>query len=123
MNQSKNLIPIACVRVEDAISPEVKNRHREIWGIVERSALGIDELEAGYAIRFRFEDTLFLSLAELVTYERLCCPFLHFGLELKPDDEEVNLRLTGGDGVKEYLSMELAPLMTPNKSLGRSVEA
>jgi len=123
MNQSKNLIPIACVRVEDAIAPEVKNRHREIWGIVERSALGIDELEAGYAIRFPLEDTLFLNLAELITYERLCCPFLHFALELKPDDEQVNLRFSGGDGVKEYLSMELAPLMKRNKFLGRSVEA
>ena len=123
MNQSKNLIPIACARVEDAIAPEVKNRHREIWGIVERSALGIDELETGYAIRFPLEDILFLSLAELITYERLCCPFLHFALELKPDDEEVNLRFTGGVGVKEYLSMELAPLMKLNKFLGRSVEA
>lgn len=123
MNQSKNLIPIACVRVEDAIGPEGKNRHQEIWGIVERSALGIDELEAGYAIRFPLEDTLFLDLAELITYERLCCPFLQFALELKPDDEEVNLRLSGGDGVKEYLSMELAPLMKRNKILERSVEA
>ena len=116
MNQPSNDIPIACVRVEDAIAPEVKNRHREIWGIVESSALGIDELEAGYAIRFPVDDALFLNLAELITYERLCCPFLDFVLELKPDDEEVNLQFTGGDGVKEFLSMELAALEKQNRS-------
>jgi len=111
MNQSKNFIPIACVRVENAVAPEVKDRHREIWGIVERRALGIDELEAGYAIRFPMEDTLFLNLAELITYERLCCPFLKFDLELKSGAEEVSLRFTGGDDVKQYLITELAPLM------------
>ena len=98
---------------KDAASaaPEVKDRHREIWEIVERRARGIDELEAGYAIRFPLEDTLFLNLAELITYERLCCPFLQFDLELKSGAEEVSLRFTGGDGVKEYLITELAPLM------------
>lgn len=111
MNQSESFIPIACVRVEGAVAQEMKARHREIWGIVESRALGIDELEAGYVIRFPMEDSLFLNLAELITYERLCCPFLQFDLELKPNAEEVSLRFTGGEGVKEYLISELVPLM------------
>lgn len=102
--------PIACVRVEGGFTPEVKNRRQEIWGRMERRALGIDELKTGYAIRFPLEDSLFLDLAEFVTYERHCCPFHHFSLELEPDAEEVRLRLTGSGDVKEFLSMELAPL-------------
>ena len=102
--------PIACVRVEGGFTPEVKTRRQEIWGRMERRALGIDELKTGYAIRFPLEDSLFLDLAEFVTYERHCCPFLHFALELEPDDEEVRLRLTGSGGAKEFLSAELAPL-------------
>lgn len=102
--------PIACVRVEGGFTPEVKNRRQEIWGRMQRGALGIDELKTGYAVRFPLEVPLFLDLAEFVTYERHCCPFLHFSLELAPDAEEVRLRLTGSGDVKEFLSTELAPL-------------
>ena len=117
MNQLSNDIPIACVRVEGVLTPEVKQRQHVLWRTVERRALAIDELETGYAIRFAWEDSLFLNLAELITYERHCCPFLEFALELKPDAEEVNMRLTGGNGVKEFLKMELAALVNHNKSL------
>ena len=116
MNQPSNDPPIACVRVEGVLTPEVKNRHQELWGMVESRALEIDELASGYAIRFPLEDSLFLNLAELISYERLCCPFLHFALELKPDAEEVTMRFTGGNGVKEFLSMELAPLVKQSRS-------
>ena len=61
-------------------------------------------------------EELFLDLAEFITTERLCCPFLHFALELDPDAEEVRLRLTGSEGVKEFLSMELAPFEKQNRS-------
>ena len=111
MNQPSSNIPIACVRLEGVFTPEVNKRRQEIWGTMESRTIGIDELETGYTMRFPLEDSLFLNLAEFITTERLCCPFLQFDLELKPGAEEVSLRFTGGDGVKEYLITELAPLM------------
>lgn len=36
-----------------------------------------------------------------------CCPFLGFTLELLPDDGPLTLRLTGPDGVREFLAAEL----------------
>ena len=115
MNQPSSNIPIACVRLEGVFTPEVNKRRQEIWGTMESKTIGIDELETGYAMRFPLEDSLFLNLAEFITTERLCCPFLHFALELKPGAEEVNLQLTGSDGVKDFLSMELAPLGKQNR--------
>ncbi len=108
MNQNSAATPIACQRLEDVFSPETRKRHAEIWTKMEREMLGVDELEAGYAFRFPMEDALFQELAEFITYERHCCPFFHFALEMEPGAEHVSLRLTGGEGVKDFLTIELA---------------
>ena len=116
MNQPLNEIPIACVREAGDLTPEARKRGEEIWETIASRALGIEELETGYAIRFKLNDGLFLDLAELITYERHCCPFLEFALELKPDSEEMSLRLNGSKEAKEFLSMELAALKKINRS-------
>ena len=100
--------PIACQRLEGLFSPEKKRRHAEIWTVIEGVIQRIDELEAGYAFSFPMGDALFQELAEFITYERLCCPFFHFALEIEPGAEHVRLRLTGGEGVKDFLTIELA---------------
>ncbi|MBA2392489.1 MAG: hypothetical protein H0V70_07050 [Ktedonobacteraceae bacterium] len=38
-----------------------------------------------------------------IANERLCCPFLHFTVEIEPHGGPFWLRLTGGEGVKEYI--------------------
>ena len=108
MNQNSAATPIACQRLEDVFSPETRKRHAEIWTKIEGVIQGIDELEAGYAFSFPMEDALFQELAEFITYERHCCPFFHFALEMEPGAEQMRLRLTGGEGVKDFLSSELA---------------
>ena len=108
MNQNSADTPIACQRLEGLFSPEIKKRPAEIWTKIEGVIQRIDELEAGYAFIFPMEDALFQYLAEFITYERLCCPFFHFALEMEPGAEHVRLRLTGGEGVKDFLTIELA---------------
>ena len=108
MNQNSADTPTACQRLEGLFSPEKKRRHAEIWTKIERVIQRIDELEAGYAFSFPMEDALFQELAEFITYERHCCPFFHFALEMEPGAEIVRLRLTGGEGVKDFLTQELA---------------
>ncbi len=65
------------------------------------------ELPDGYAVRFKSDPALFLQVAEWITLERRCCPFLAFGLDW-PQGEALRLRLTGEPGVKEYLTGALA---------------
>ena len=52
------------------------------------------------------------AVVRFVSGERLCCPFLGFTLELAPDHGPLWLRVTGPDGAKAILRVELQ-LPTP----------
>lgn len=62
-----------------------------------------EELPDGYRWRFPAEPSLLLTLAEFISLERLCCPFFAFDLELEADGGPLWLRLTGREGVKDFL--------------------
>jgi hypothetical protein len=47
-----------------------------------------------------------LKIAEFVSNERLCCPFLEFTLNVIADEEPVSLSLTGPAGTQEFLRAE-----------------
>jgi hypothetical protein len=63
-------------------------------------------LEDGYAFRLHADATTILDIAEFITIERLCCPFLNFELEVGPSGSPLWLRLTGRAGVKEFIEAE-----------------
>jgi hypothetical protein len=44
--------------------------------------------------------------ARWASYERRCCPFFVFELELGPDEGPLWLRVTGGPGIKEFIWSE-----------------
>jgi len=67
----------------------------------------IRELAEGYAARLRPDPALFRQVAEWITLERRCCPFLGLGLNWSEGDA-VWLSLTGGPGVKAFLAGMLA---------------
>jgi len=46
-------------------------------------------------------------VAEWITLERRCCPFLDLGLDWSASNR-VSLTLTGGPGVKTFLAEQLA---------------
>lgn len=50
---------------------------------------------------------LFRQVAEWITLERRCCPFLALALDWSASDA-VWLRVTGGPGVREFLAGRLA---------------
>ncbi len=62
------------------------------------------ELPDGYALRFAPAE--FASLAEFIASERLCCPFFTFAVELSPGQGPLWLRLTGPEGVKDFIQAE-----------------
>jgi hypothetical protein len=57
-------------------------------------------------LSFPADAAVFLQLAEWISLERRCCPFLEFALEWKQDDS-VSVRLTGQPGVKEFIAAEM----------------
>jgi hypothetical protein len=86
-----------------AFSREQGERHRILVRDVFDSVRAIEELRDGYAFEFPAETSLYLRIAEWVTLERLCCPFLAFGLDLEHGAGSIRLKLTGPRGAKRFL--------------------
>jgi hypothetical protein len=45
----------------------------------------------------------------VIQLERRCCPFLRFTLTVEPGEAVMELALTGGPGVRDFLATWLAP--------------
>lgn len=96
--------PIACVMA--ALDDAQKRRRKELE---ERTAASIEEvreLKDGYAVRLPADARTVVEVAEFVTYERLCCPFLDFEIRIEREGGPLWLRLTGREGVKEFVRQE-----------------
>ena len=63
-----------------------------------------EELADGYA--FRLPPSWLERAARWIAYERKCCPFFAFQMEVAGDGD-VWLRLTGPEGVKPFIVAEL----------------
>lgn len=118
MSPQPNSTPLACKIEDNIFSADQKERYRTIRQKMQVASKGLKELPDGYAIRFPMETSLFMTLAEFITLESLCCAFFKFFLELDPETETVWLGLTGGEGVKEFLQLELASLNSRQNSQG-----
>ena len=101
--------PFACVM--DAIALEQRAPHianaKALFDEVSRIA----ELENGYAFCFGTNYGVFPRIAEFITLERLCCPFLGFTISVEPEGGDIWLRLTGRDGVKPFIQVEIGEIV------------
>lgn len=82
-------------------------RYDALREAVKAAVEEIRELAEGYAARLRPDPALFRQVAEWITLERRCCPFLGLGLNWSERDA-VWLSLTGGPRVKAFLAGMLA---------------
>jgi hypothetical protein len=64
----------------------------------------VTELANGFVFHYPANSQNITDAAEFVAYERLCCPFLSF--EILIEGEDLQLRLKGKEGVKEFIKME-----------------
>ena len=90
-----------------AHTPEQRKRHTHLFTRLAESYTEIIEMPEGYMFTFLRNDPLFREIAEWITLERLCCPFLSFEIEMTEDGGPTWLRLRGRAGVKEFLAAEL----------------
>ena len=106
MSYQNSESPLACyLAVMDRTQRE---SHRVLLRHWTRTSQAMEELPNGYTFRFEPDDALWLILAEFITLERRCCPFLELSLTLEHDNGPMRLSLTGGDGVRQFLRSELA---------------
>ena len=90
-----------------ALDQAQRERHQatmsQLFGAVEAT----EELPDGYAFRLPAESATLLQAAEFIILERLCCPFFDFALELEKEGGPLRLKMTGRDGVKQFLLAEV----------------
>lgn len=100
--------PLACDMT--AIAPDQRPKHlatsRELFSRIEK----VRELPNGYEFSLAGGPTVISQLAEFVSLEKLCCPFLNFVIEIEAEGGPVWLRLTGREGVKAFIREEIAGL-------------
>jgi len=88
-----------------------RERYEHLAERIFTSPRSIRELADGYAFELADDPSLLVAVAEWITLERLCCPFLSFELSLAPNDD-ATLSLRGPSGVKEFLRAEFRALGT-----------
>lgn len=108
-DRGKTVSPFACELA--AIPADERLQHlataQELFQSVER----IRELKDGYAFQIRDTPGALIQAAQFVHQERLCCPFFGFVIEVEAENGAAWLHLTGRDGVKEFIRVEIAEFL------------
>lgn len=102
--QNENEIPFACSLT--ALSAAERAHHSDLSKELHRAVKDIRELNNGYAFQFSGEAKTISMVAEWISLERLCCPFFTFQLEVASESKPMWLRMTGRDGVKDFMRTE-----------------
>jgi len=97
--ESVNL-PVAC----SLTGPELQERRSRVLRKVGEAVLEVKDLGNGYAYRFPADEIWITELANLITLERQCCPFLRFKIRIEPAQGPIWLDLTGPEGTKDFLN-------------------
>ena len=93
-------LPVACCLSSEEL------RQRETTLVAQfKSIVGhVEELQNGYAFRMHGDPNSLAVIADLISAERECCPFLTFELLAEPKLGPFVLRVTGPVGSKEFLN-------------------
>lgn len=101
--------PIACDM--SVLSPTERQTHLAASWELFSKVQAIKELPDGYEFQLGDDPNAIIKLAEFVTFEKVCCPFLNFAIEVEAEDGPVTLRLTGREGVKAFVREEISGLL------------
>jgi hypothetical protein len=99
-------IPIACNMY--ALNETQRGRYENLRRTLLATVCQIREEQNGYAFCWNHEASTLVQIAEWVSLERLCCPFLQFNIEVLPADGPIWLKLGDGPEVKDFLKHEFA---------------
>jgi hypothetical protein len=90
------------------MNDEQRARHVQIAReLMAEDRQEVVELADGFAFRFAADSTMCIKIAQFISNERLCCPFFNFALEVTENSGAMWLRITGREGVKQFMQSEL----------------
>ena len=93
-------LPVACC----LSSEELRQREATLVAQFKSISRQVEELHNGYAFRMPGDSKSLATIAELISAERECCPFLTFELVAEPKLGPFVLRVTGPAGSKQFLN-------------------
>jgi hypothetical protein len=99
--------PFFCDRT--ALTSEQRKRQQELGKILKSSVLGIQELPDGFEFAFPSDPSNYQALTEFTPLERACCPFFDISIRLEREGGKLWWRLTGREGVKQFIHAEFSP--------------
>jgi hypothetical protein len=89
-----------------ALTPEQRKAHQKLSKDLGSAVTAHKELPDGYTFQINSAKLAVVDLAQWITFERRCCPFLLFRLDVQGTDENVSLSLQGAAGVKKFIETE-----------------
>ena len=93
--------PLACNL--EAFTAAQKPRYNELRAILTSAVIGKRELSDGLALEVATDRMALAHLAEWISFERKCCPFFDFRIDVARESGPVWVSLTSRPGVKEFL--------------------
>jgi hypothetical protein len=90
----------------NALAPVERAHHKQLTGRLVSSRTEIVETETGYEFHFDPSVVSIAELADWVAAESKCCLFFDFNIDLEREGTVVCLRLTGDEGVKQFIRSE-----------------
>ena len=87
-----------------ALTEEEQQTYQRVAESLLASVQEQKELRDGYA--FRLPHERIVEVAQWISFERRCCPFFEFELEIAKNDGPVWLRITGDKGIKDFIRAE-----------------
>ena len=96
--------PLVCNM--NVFTPAQRDSHIQMTMELIQAVESVQGVENGYELRFPNENEFIARIAEFISNERLCCPFLKFSLMVVSNNAPVSLSLTGPMGTQEFLRAE-----------------
>jgi hypothetical protein len=99
--------PFACDPT--ALTPQARKRHFDVLDPALRARKkSVRELRDGFEFEFPSDAATVQLVSEWAAAERLCCPFFDIELHVEREGASLCVRLTGREGVKQFIQAELA---------------
>lgn len=89
-----------------ALTAEERAHHQQLSEKLMGARKATAETEKGYEFQFGPQDATLTELADWVVAESKCCPFFDFHIDLENEGKLICLRLTGEEGVKQFMRAE-----------------
>jgi hypothetical protein len=103
---AKDSTPLVIACNSKAISAAERPRYNDLMKRLRLAIRDRSEIRDGYAFKLNGKAISLPEVADWISMERLCCPFLTFQLSASANQSDWALKLTGPEGVKILLKAE-----------------